>query len=73
MKQRVSAVVRRSSAAPAAGSFGNKDLHTDTAVVHAPSLGAGGPGRVWGWPDGSKAEWSAGMSVSRSGDPRLRA
>jgi hypothetical protein len=54
MKQRVSAVVRRSSAAPAAGSFGNKDLHTDTAVVHAPSLGAGGPGRVWGWPDGSK-------------------
>ena len=55
MKQRVSAVVRRSSAAPAAGSFGNKRSSYRTAVVHAPSLGAGEPGRGRvGWPDGSK-------------------
>jgi hypothetical protein len=50
MKQRVSAVVRRSSAASAAGSFGNKDLHTDTAVVHAPAWVRGDPAVCGGGP-----------------------
>ena len=50
MKQRVSAVVRRSPAAPAAGSFGDKRSSYRTAVVHAPSLGAGDPAVCGGGP-----------------------
>lgn len=66
MKQRVSAVVRRSSAAPAAGSFGNKDLHTERPWCMPPAW-VGGTRPCVGVARWKQAEWSAGMSVSRSG------
>ena len=59
MKQRVSAVVRRSSAAPAAGSFGNKDLHTERPWCMPPAW-VGGTRPCVGVARWKQAEWSAG-------------